>query len=458
MRRFLVLTILLLLLATAGSASAARKTTFFINGHGWGHGIGMSQFGAQGLALHGRTWREIIRHYYPGTGRWRRPAGDTVQVILTSGVSTVRVGSQNAAFKVNGKRLPAGMYTAKLRDSGGIRLTKLSNGKRWTFGDPATLTRTTGWLRLGSTVYRGKLVLDVKDGSLRVINRVDLEEYLYGVVPPETIDGWKAHAYRAQAVAARSYALASGALSATTSSQVYGGKSAETPATTAAVDATAGRVVVYPADSHNVLQTFFFSTSGGRTCSYADCGWSGSPAYSYPSVKDPFDSISPLHDWGPIRYTSQRVRELLGSSAPKSLRDMTTSINSSSRVASVRLVGATTRSVSGGQFRDAFSAPSSISFEREVKSTWFRISVLRLSVSGDSVAPGTKVRIHGFARRMGSTLNIQQRPAGGAWQAAGKVGISNHHFEIVTRPNTTTAYRVRSGGKVSGTVVVKVAS
>ena len=59
---------LLLLLPTASAASArAQQRTFLIEGRGWGHGVGMSQWGAEGFAIHGWGYREILAHYYPGT-------------------------------------------------------------------------------------------------------------------------------------------------------------------------------------------------------------------------------------------------------------------------------------------------------------------------------------------------------------------------------------------------------
>ena len=135
------------------------------------------------------------------------------------------------------------------------------------------------------------------------MNVVGLEAYLQGVVPREMPSAWPPEALKAQAVAARSYALATRAgrrafdLYADVRSQVYGGVAAEEPATTTAVDATAGQVVLYDG---KVATTFFFSTSGGRTASAADA-WSGEPVPYLVSVADPYDDASPYHDWGPLR-------------------------------------------------------------------------------------------------------------------------------------------------------------
>src|SRR5437763_5943228 len=100
------------------------------------------------------------------------------------------------------------------------------------------------------------------------VNAVDLDGYVKGVVPGEVPASWPPEALKAQAVAARTYALttdAGGSLFdqyADTRSQVYGGISAETPATNVAVRDTAGQIVTYRG---RPATTYFFSTSGGKT-------------------------------------------------------------------------------------------------------------------------------------------------------------------------------------------------
>jgi stage II sporulation protein D len=132
-----------------------------------------------------------------------------------------------------------------------------------------------------------------------VINRLSLEHYLYGVVPAEMPASWPAGALRAQAVVARSYALRSRRpdapydVFADVRSQVYRGVPAEAAATTAAVRATRARVVIA---AGQVAQTFFFSTSGGRTAANEE-GFGGTPISYLRSVDDPYDDVSPYHTW-----------------------------------------------------------------------------------------------------------------------------------------------------------------
>jgi stage II sporulation protein D len=117
-------------------------------------------------------------------------------------------------------------------------------------------------------IYRGNLELGNLNGSLSVINVVPLEQYLYAVVGGEVSSGWPAEALKAQAVAARSYALSQGNrfdvanVVDTTLSQVYNGIGAEAPVITSAVDATAGEVLM---SGGKIVEAVFSSNSGGVT-------------------------------------------------------------------------------------------------------------------------------------------------------------------------------------------------
>jgi len=128
---------------------------------------------------------------------------------------------------------------------------------------------------------------------------VALEEYLWGVIPTEMPSTWHPEALKAQAVAARSYALtkliadASFDLYPDQRPQVYGGRSAEDPRTTAAARATSGRVLRYGGD---IAVTYFSSASGGRT-ENVESSFYGDPVPYLKSVRDPHDDLSPLHRW-----------------------------------------------------------------------------------------------------------------------------------------------------------------
>ena len=128
-----------------------------------------------------------------------------------------------------------------------------------------------------------------------------LDDYLQGVVPAESPASWPAEALKAQAIAARTYAITTAKSDgfdhyADTRSQVYKGVGIETAATNAAVAATRGQIVTY--DGRPVV-TYFFSTSGGRTEDVENTTLGTEPKPWLKSVEDEFDSVSPRHRWGP---------------------------------------------------------------------------------------------------------------------------------------------------------------
>src|SRR3954449_1078735 len=108
------------LLALAPAASAATSSSFTIRGAGFGHGIGLSQYGAYGYAAHGREWRDIVLHYYSDThlGNF---AGRTIRVLLQSGNGTVwvsgatRAGSHKLDSSKSYRLMRKGLNSVELR-------------------------------------------------------------------------------------------------------------------------------------------------------------------------------------------------------------------------------------------------------------------------------------------------------------------------------------------------------
>ena len=164
--------------------------------------------------------------------------------------------------------------------------------------NPVVVTSSTGLVRIGSSTstlqsYRGKGEARINSAAMLAgINELPVEEYLYGVVPRELgpIQYPEVEAQKAQAVAARTYAMAgfgkrSGDgydLRATTDDQVYGGYAAEHPVSSAAVDATMG--VVAMSNGH-LISALFSSTSGGHTADN-DEAFTGAPASYLRGVPD----------------------------------------------------------------------------------------------------------------------------------------------------------------------------
>jgi stage II sporulation protein D len=356
--------------------------TWVVDGHGFGHGVGMSQYGAYGYAKHGASYREILGHFYTGTrvstgsrpgggggaggggsggvgGRPPGKAGVKVRVLLGSGSSSVgfRGASRACGRKLNSRRRYRFVVS-----SGGVALQGSSGNGLTACGDEGAAS--AGLDISGFGRYRGSLVARADAGHLLVINAVGVDDYARGVVPNEMPASWPQQALRAQAVAARSYALSTRRagpfdLYADTRSQVYEGKSSETAATNRAVKATAGQVVTYRG---RVATTYYFSTSGGRT-EAAEFGFGGSPVPYLKSVKDPYDGVSPVHDWT-VRFSDAEIESRLDDLFVGTLRRIeVTETGDSPRIVTAKVIGsAGSASVSG----------STLQARLGLRSTWAR--------------------------------------------------------------------------------------
>jgi stage II sporulation protein D len=449
MRRTLLLASVLLLAggpaapARVGEPAPVGTATFVVTGHGWGHGVGLSQWGAYGYAQKGVGYAKIIAHYFTGTQLGGAPVS-RVRVLLTSGVKTLKLSSAED-FRV---RDSTGVVHDVLAGTHALApaLKLKVDGEDKARALPGPLLFQPGAAPLAlKRRYRGSIQVDVTNGKLRAINMVGLEQYLYGVVPSEMPYTWLPDALKAQAVAARSYALATRKTGAfdlypDTRSQVYLGIDHEKPSTTAAVDATAGKVVLYEGQ---VAKTYFFSTSGGRTASAEDV-WGEAVPYLV-SVPDPYDSISPHHDWGPLSFTGAKLARVL--KMPGRVVDLQPELNASGRIRSLNVVG--TKSsliVPGADLRRRLG----------LRSTWFSVGVLSLSPPALPVVYGSRARLTGTAR--GVAQAVLQLRAGTEWQAVGSVKPGKEgSLSVVVKPTITTQYRLASGKVAAAAVRVPVA-
>ncbi len=359
MRRLLTLAALLTLLLPAAAHAAPR---YVVRGAGFGHGIGMSQYGAYGFAKHGRSYRQILAHYYRGT-ELSKAGGQRVRVLLASG----RDISFSGAASAGGRGLAAGR-SYRVRASGGALELRGGGGVVARSRGALTVSPSKGSVRLlgratngvSGGSYRGALELRASGSRVLAINVVGLEDYLRGVVPAEVPPSWPAAALQAQAVAARSYALATrrrGAFDhhADTRSQVYRGVNGERPSTDAAVRGTADEVL---RSGGRVAQTFFFSTSGGQTESVQNVFGGGPRAYLV-SVPDPFDSESPRHRWRMSFTTAQMQARLRGIVKGRLRGIKVLRRGSSPRIRSARVDGSRgSVRVSGATLRTRLGLPS----------------------------------------------------------------------------------------------------
>jgi 5'-3' exonuclease len=315
-------TVLALLVALLCAQSAQASPVLVIEGAGNGHGVGMSQVGAEGLALHGYTATQILSHYYTGTSLERLRGGRSVTVLLQSGLRSVvfRGASRAGARHLN----PGSLYIARNEPGGEIALENAHGRPLARLAAPLHVTGASPLTLDGAALsgvidgrYRGSLELTESGRRLDVINRVGLESYLKGVVPAESPASWPAAELEAQAIAARSYAITSQPqqgfdLYGDTRSQQYGGYNAETPATDAAVSATSGEVVAYAGVP---VTTFYFASSGGETESVQDAFAGAAPEPYLTAVLDPFDTTR----FGPttmtLRAAQHKLRGIVAASA-----------------------------------------------------------------------------------------------------------------------------------------------
>lgn len=166
---------------------------------------------------------------------------------------------------------PMKVYEFKTK---GNELSIVINKKNVGLGTNQVIIRTKkpGYLCSKRAWYRGDFIINNMGSSLTLINNVPLEDYLKGVVPSEMPSKWNEEALKAQAIAARSYAVATRNagkhasqgfdLVDTTADQAYGGASAEKSRTTKAVQETKGIVLV---QDKKVLPTYYHASSGGQT-------------------------------------------------------------------------------------------------------------------------------------------------------------------------------------------------
>jgi stage II sporulation protein D len=253
---------------------------------------------------------------------------------------------------------------------------------------------------------------------------------------------------KAQAVAARSYALATrktdGAfdLYPDVRSQVYLGVDEEEDTTNAAVDETAGQVLMY---SGRVVIAYFHSTSGGRTASVEDV-WPGSKPTPYlTGVDDPYDSISPHHVWGPIVMTAARLKRVL--KTPGRLLDVRTTVNGSARADMVLGVGTA---------GEGSARASDLRRELGLRSTWFRVGVLALPQPAKPHVFGGTSRLTGTGRGVEGFKLEHRAPAGWRVVASPKVARDGT-FSIAVRPTVTADYRLAFGSVRTAAIRLGVA-
>jgi stage II sporulation protein D len=448
-RLALVLVVVAALVGPAGAVpqtpASFSVTTFVITGRGWGHGVGMAQWGAYGYAQHGVSYDKILAHFYPGTKLASAPLAK-IKVLLIGSARTIVVSSPDPFTVVDGEgirhQLAGGNYplTPKLK----VKLAPDARPKA--LPGPLRFVPGTSPLWLAHP-WRGDLIVSANGKRLSVVNSVALDSYVRGVVSNEMPYDWPLEAVKAQAVAARSYALthkrgATFDVFRDTRDQVYGGIATETPVGDQAVAATKRQILTYDGE---VATTYFFSSSGGMTASFADVFAGSKPVPYLVSVPDPYDTASPWHTWGPVVVPAARAARELGVPGLLGLRP----VPATGRPRFVIAIGRDGDvPLSGGDLRRGLG----------LRSGWIRVGVLMLSRPAGPVMPGSPVTLIGRAELV-KGVTLEQRAPGGVWQTGPALTVgSASSFSVAVTPAATTEYRLAAGAVKGSPLRVVVGS
>ncbi|MGL5859012.1 MAG: SpoIID/LytB domain-containing protein, partial [Angustibacter sp.] len=311
-------------------AAAPSGAQVVVRGHGWGHSLGMSQYGAQGAARLGCTYDQILRTYFRGTSVGTRTLNAGVDVLLLSdGTRATVTATASLPWRgANGRSAtqPAGATwsvaqsgsAAFLRDSSGRAVFSASSGDLiWAEpgGSAARVRSYAGSVLVtDKQVGRGQVRLTPSSSgldvsvALRTGSVPAVQQYLWGLA--EVPASWPVHALRAQAVAARTYLArrysstrGSYVVWATTRDQNYGGAVMEAQDAAsggrwrAAVDDTQGRLVVDSAG--HAIDALYSSSHGGRSedARYVFGGSGAAHLVSFDDSRWDLASDNPFRSW-----------------------------------------------------------------------------------------------------------------------------------------------------------------
>lgn len=340
----------------AVSAAAESNDPWLFEGGGWGHGVGLSQFGALGQAEDGRSVEQILTHYYSGTSldtmsssHWTRQA-DGLWVGLVGDTTSVSVEAVNAPLTICQPAPGCGHVSQQINpgeswkfevnkdDSTQCRLRHVGVTNTGYDQCNATITELSPTKRVklnGKQYARGALRFDPSANGFHAVVTLELETYLYGLA--EVPSSWPAAALQAQAVIGRSYAVATAIdrggsnglsklsscgchLRSTTADQAYAGWSKEDPANSgaqwvSAVNATDRDILTHPQSTApmKVAKTFYSSSNGGASENVEDV-WGGSALPWLRSVNDQWSSdpsVNPLARWS-VKVSDSKMAAALG--------------------------------------------------------------------------------------------------------------------------------------------------
>lgn len=224
------------------------------------------------------------------------------------------------------------------------------------------------------TQYRGSFSVVKSGATVQIVNRLDLENYLKGVIPNESYASWHQEALKAQVVAARSYTLSkAGILSSTTKDQMYKGYTSEQKSTNTAVEATKDLVVK---SNGKLVQAYYYAASGGKTANIGEV-WDTAQVPQFVSVDDSIEK-SPYDNWS-VNISAANILKKFGFNATDLLLDIKlTKGGSNGEVTAVTAITSTgEKTIKGNEtvMRNVFLDANNAS----LKSSWYDVSFTKPS-------------------------------------------------------------------------------
>jgi stage II sporulation protein D len=283
-----------------------------------------------------------------------------LRVAVKKNVSQVKLGSSTIALVKDG----AGRTMGQLQGMNAVSAQGSGNAvslEGWRSQQIIIEPEDGGFVWIGDRWYRGKVRLINPGKGIIAINYVDLENYLYSVVGSEAIPTWPAEALKAQAVAARTYAIYKSStsgnrfydLDTSTATQVYKGLEKEYISTYEAVEATKGQIMTY---NNKAILAAFHSASGGHTENVEDV-WS-SPLPYLRGVVD-YDQLSPVFEWNQTFSSNEVSRFIGGVGTIRAMIPEKTTPHG--RVITMKIVGSKgTKRLTGAQIREALKLRSTL--------------------------------------------------------------------------------------------------
>jgi SpoIID/LytB domain protein len=345
--------------------NSATGPVFEFVGGGTEHGLGLSQYGAKGMSEAGKNYREILAHYYQGTKIGRINSNPQVRIGLVLHGAGYSLKIIAGAYQIHQFKISAG---ERLQVSSNL----ISLYRQGQLAKKFALEKTERILPLKAesiiqldykssyfNQYTGEIRLIKNGQSLTTVNVLRLEEYLKGVVVAEVPHNWPKEAIKAQALAARSYAIrhlkktGSYDMDDSTAFQVYIG-AFHRARSTHAVEETRGEVVTF---AGQIIPTYYFSTSGGYTENNENI-WGGKPLPYLRGVESPWEESSPWWTWYTKKYSRGEISRLLASLSCGQIKKLAiVNRGVSGRVLAVKIVGSQgVRIISGAHFKDLINS------------------------------------------------------------------------------------------------------